>query len=220
MVFHLGEPFAEVCGERAQTQGRALFAGQLTGPLFLRSSTKIGCFAVRFTAGGISQFTRLRMNQFNDLIVDVQDVFEGSAAFSGRMLAAATFEERVAIAEDFLLRQLRPGDPVVAQALYRLESSAGTEPVLIIAKDLNLTARHLERRFAEDVGLSPKIFARIVRFQRALRLLESGNCSGAEVAYETGFSDQAHLIRDFVQFAGIPPTTYLRQRLELFAPTR
>jgi AraC-like DNA-binding protein len=70
-----------------------------------------------------------------------------------------------------------------------------------------LSARQVERRFREAVGVSPKTLARIVRFQEVLRRTP-GESASAEVALDSGYYDQAHLLRDFRDFAGVVPTLF------------
>ena len=80
-----------------------------------------------------------------------------------------------------------------------------------------MTPRHLERRFNDKVGVSPKRLARITRFQRALRLFERLDSPqrGTHTAAACGYADQAHFIRDFWEFAGCAPGAHLLRRAEL-----
>ena len=83
-----------------------------------------------------------------------------------------------------------------------------------VATVAGVSRRHLERRFQDVVGLSPKRFARIARFQHALRTFERGapERRGAATAAVCGYADQAHFNRDFAQFAGETPQS-LRARI-------
>ena len=74
--------------------------------------------------------------------------------------------------------------------------------------------RHLADRFGEEFGLSPKLAARVVRFDRARRMLQSpGRPTLAEVAATCGYYDQPHLNRDFVDLAGCPPSRWMADEL-------
>ena len=83
-------------------------------------------------------------------------------------------------------------------------------PIASLAERIGRSRRHLATRFREQVGLPPKTVARIFRFRRALELLGSGS-GFADVAYECGYFDQAHLNRDFRQFAGTSPGELARR---------
>ncbi|MGH8882996.1 MAG: helix-turn-helix domain-containing protein, partial [Stackebrandtia sp.] len=105
---------------------------------------------------------------------------------------------------DMLVAGPRP-DPFVAQAWRLLSAAGGNTSIAVLAKRLGVTGRHLGRRFDEQVGLTPKTVARILRYERAVALLRSGSGSVAQVAAVTGYSDQAHLTREVRGFAGVPP---------------
>jgi len=102
--------------------------------------------------------------------------------------------------------------PSVTRALARLRATDGRAPIGAITDELGCSGRHLRIRFREQVGVSPKLFARILRFQKAVRLIDTIP-SWATIAAEAGYYDQAHLVRDFRQFAGAAPTEFTRLRL-------
>jgi transcriptional regulator GlxA family with amidase domain len=90
----------------------------------------------------------------------------------------------------------------------------GAAPVEALAADIGWSRRHLLGRFREHTGLPPKVFARILRFQRAAALLaDPAGPSLCEIALDCGYYDQAHLNRDFRAFAGRTPTELLAARL-------
>lgn len=80
-----------------------------------------------------------------------------------------------------------------------------------LAQDAGMSARQLERRFLNEVGLGPKLLSRIMRFQQVFRAVESCEGAWAPVAVECGYYDQAHLIRDFNQFAHQTPAVLFSQ---------
>ncbi|WP_038378455.1 helix-turn-helix domain-containing protein, partial [Bradyrhizobium elkanii] len=73
--------------------------------------------------------------------------------------------------------------------------------------------KHLASRFRSELGLAPKSLARMMRFHRASQLAQSQAALGwAGIAVESGYADQAHLAREFVEFAGEPPTAWARRQ--------
>ena len=80
-----------------------------------------------------------------------------------------------------------------------------------VASEAGISSRQLERRFLRDVGVSPKLLCRILRFQRVFHAVEQNDGGWAEVAADCGYYDQPHLIRDFQQFAGQAPALLLTQ---------
>jgi AraC-like DNA-binding protein len=102
--------------------------------------------------------------------------------------------------------------PSVTRALARLRASEGRTSINALTDELGCSAKHLTTRFREQVGVSPKLFARILRFQKAVGLIDS-TPSWAAIAQAAGYYDQAHLVRDFRRFAGASPTEFMRLRL-------
>lgn len=118
-------------------------------------------------------------------------------------------ERRLALLESLLARRLpvvRGLHPAVAYALERFEELEGVQAVV---KRSGYSHRHFIALFRRAVGLSPKVYSRVVRFQKALRRAASDSAdSWASTALEAGYSDQAHFHRDFLEFAGVTPTAY------------
>lgn len=132
-----------------------------------------------------------------------------------RLQLAPTWADRFA-ACDHVLDRLLTGDsvePALARSWQLLAASAGTRPVSEIAATIGWTRQHFARRFAGEFGLSPKLAARVVRFDRARRVLQVPFLSIAQVALACGYYDQAHLTRDFTELAGVPPARLLADDL-------
>ena len=107
-----------------------------------------------------------------------------------------------------------PPPTELSWAWGRLRASAGRTPIGGLATELGWSHRRLIARFRESIGLPPKALARVLRFERVAQLLQVADEPRlARVALECGYYDQAHLNRDFRQFAGITPTEYLARRL-------
>lgn len=128
-----------------------------------------------------------------------------------RLEASATPAQRLAIFEAMLARRLpavRGIDPLIAQALFRLDRGGAVGDVVT---ESGFSHRHLARTFAEAVGVAPKTYGRLVRFNRALeRLHGAPTASLADIAMAEGYADQAHMTREFREFAGLTPGRYRR----------
>jgi AraC-like DNA-binding protein len=147
--------------------------------------------------------------------VPALDLLEpGLAALPERLAELPDWPTRFARLEEFLGDRLfaadrRLPDPEVAHAWHLLRRTAGGVPVSALAAETGWSRRHLLERFRDQIGLSPKAAARVLRFERASRLAVAG--SGlAEVAAVCGYSDQAHLTREFRALAGLPPRAFVQ----------
>ena len=96
-----------------------------------------------------------------------------------------------------------------------IQSSGGLINIDRVAQNAGWSARQLQRQFGDRVGISPKFFARMQRFQGVLRAMDDPTLNWVSAANQYGYFDQAHLIRDFRQFVGKPPTALLEQELDL-----
>src|SRR5207245_3233041 len=116
--------------------------------------------------------------------------------------------ERVRIVSEALARRLTrlDADRHVALAVHDLIRTRGRASVTAIARRTGSTPRHLQRRFAARVGVTPKTLARILRFQNTLRhRAAQGGRDWLRIAIDCGYTDQSHLIRDYAEFSGETP---------------
>ena len=121
---------------------------------------------------------------------------------------------RLDLAEGLLAARAGEGVPVSAEVAWswrRLIESRGAVRISELAGEVGWSHRHLISRFRRQVGLAPKTAARVIRFRAMLAGLGAGRDGLAELAYEHGYSDQAHLNRDFREFTGTTPTGYLKR---------
>ncbi len=124
-----------------------------------------------------------------------------------RLRAAASWDERFAIALDILGRRLgarRPVDPEVAYTWRRTLTSRGRLRVDGLADEVGWSRQRLWSRFRSQLGITPKRAARLVRFDHAAHLLAAGRAA-ASVATDSGYVDQSHLHREVREFAGLTP---------------
>jgi AraC-like DNA-binding protein len=117
--------------------------------------------------------------------------------------------QRLADVLDELRRRIAPPDTMAHQAVELVRRAWGQKRIDSLAGDLNVSARRLERHFLEHVGITPKLFSRLVRFDRAVRdLAARGQTPWSQFALAHGFSDQAHFINEFREFAGVTPLEF------------
>ena len=150
----------------------------------------------------------LAVHEVAGRVVDLDEALGPlGAELPERLADAATWEARFALIDAALARRALAGPPPspdVERAWRRLSETRGRLPVGQIAAELGCSRRHLAARFREQVGVSPKAAARVLRFHHALDRLRNGE-GWADIAYECGYYDQPHLNREFREFAGVTP---------------
>ena len=221
LVVHFGDGF-ERCDPNAvpQRQPWAIFAGQLDGPLTLRPAGGVAVLGVRFRPDGAVRFMRVPQHELLGSTSDVRAVSAPAAAAAHVVRdSARTLREAVAVMERVLAGAMheRGRDRRLALVVDTIIRRGGLVSIDAAAAATGMSRRQLERLFLRDVGLPPKQLARIVRFQRAVRLLEAMKDAprGSRTAHASGYADQAHFIRDFREFAGCAPGEHLLRRAQL-----
>jgi AraC-like DNA-binding protein len=158
------------------------------------------------------------MSEITGRVIDVGHLLGTHARYLGERLDGADgWDARMDIVDDLLegrLKAARPASPAVAWAWKQLVVSGGNVSIGGLAERIGWSRKHLISRFREQIGLPPKTVGRILRFNRVLRCVERGPEMGwASIAMTCGYYDQAHLIRDFNEFAGAPPMEHLSRAL-------
>lgn len=168
---------------------------------------------------GARRLFGLPMSELARRVVELEDLFGAGAArrLTERLAEAPDWESRFRILDAFLLARLATASaPItgVAWAWRQLHDSGGGLRVADLTAELGCSRKILAARFRDQIGLTPKVLARVFRFNRVLEILDrDATVSWADVAYACGYYDQAHLIRDCRQFAGATPGELFRRRL-------
>lgn len=150
----------------------------------------------------------------HDLGAGVGGRWRGTGELAAALTALPTWAERFGLLDDVFARWSAAGTPSavrVRRAWSLLVRSAGAIPVPRLAEEVGWSVRQLENRFREQIGLGPKAAARVLRLQRARRLLAAGR-GLAETAASCGFYDQAHLSGEFKAMTGFTPRQFTAAR--------
>lgn len=220
LILNFGERFSQhVDGDRV-LQPRHFLVGQMTGPILISPVGRVELLGIRFHPGGTSAFLRLPMNEVTDRVTELGGL---SSELERELLSVThdleTLAEKTAAVEAALTARLLRGDrssssmPLAA----RIVASAGLVSVDQLAVNAGISSRQLERRFMREVGVGPKLLSRILRFQQVFRAVERSDAAWASIAIECGYYDQAHLIRDFNQFAQQTPSVLIVEQSALSA---
>jgi AraC-like DNA-binding protein len=208
-----GRPLRLFAGDADETGcivSHAVVGGVRDAAYLKDSSDPAPAVGVVFRPGAAGAFLGAPTDSFAGCHTPL-DAFWGGAVerLRSELGEATDLERRLVILEHALLRRLpriRGVDPAIVRAALLLEHR---HPVGKVAASLEVSHRHFIARFAEAVGLTPKRYARLVRFGRVLRRLERRpETAWADLAQDAGYADQAHFNRDFRAFSGISPGRY------------
>ncbi|QEL17731.1 DUF6597 domain-containing transcriptional factor [Limnoglobus roseus] len=162
---------------------------------------------IRFKPGGAYPFLREPLDRIHNRQVVLTDLWGPFAAdLHGRLTDARTHDERFQLLEEAFLHRLPLSGrrhPAIARAAEEFVASGGRLSVTPLSLRANLSPRRFIELFRREIGLTPKTFCKVQRFQRAIYHLDTSPLSGlARVALTCGYYDQAHLNRDFRELAG------------------
>jgi AraC-like DNA-binding protein len=223
LEFNFGDPVRVLNLEplREFESPRTVLVGMKTHcRIHLQIHGTLESFVILFQPTGLHGLFSIPMHELTDENFDAHAVLGLPVSrLEQRLGECRTFEQRVQVADKFLLRralEVRRFDsiPVVAA---RILLGGGYSRISTLADNAGLSIRQLERGFLQQLGMRPKLFARIARFEAALdSKARSAKKSWTDVAHEFDYHDQMHMVHDFEEFTGETPTNVLKQFEILF----
>lgn len=178
------------------------------------TSSQASMIGIHFKPGGAFPFLGVPASELYDEVVSLDTLWGMTACdLRDQLLEAATPEAKFRVLEQSLLERAGRSlerHPAVAFALNELQAVPHTRNITDVIQHTGLSQRRFIQVFKDEVGLTPKLFCRIRRFQEALHLIRNGErVDWMDIALTCGYFDQAHFIHDFRAFSGINPTAYL-----------
>jgi AraC-like DNA-binding protein len=190
-------------------QPRSVLVGLQSTSVTLDLNRDHKAVRVGFHPGGMFRLLGISMAEMTDASFDAENVFGNEMCeVNNRLQEAESFTAIKDVIEKFLLQKVKCLKRVLPfdNAMLELLRLNGNVPIEKIASLACLSLRQFERVSKERIGLSPKLYARIIRFSKAYRLRENfPQLSWTSIAHECGYFDQMHFIRDFKEFAGVAP---------------
>ncbi len=212
IVLHYGARFERHHADgHVQHQDAAMLVGQLLAPIALSHQGAAGVAAIRLRPAAGSALTGCTAVELAGQFTDLDAVLGSTEELRERLALAEDDAARVALLESWLAGHVRrePARALTAAVAAILRSPAEAD-LASLASQVGISVRQLERRFAAEVGLSPKTFARMARLQMALSLISAGQPL-SDVAVASGYYDQSHMTRDFMHLAETSPAAWRRQ---------
>ncbi len=198
----------------------AMAVGTMTRALVLDASVAPRCYVgVRFRPARAAAFLSLPASELTDLRVSLDELWPDAAEVGEALAEGSSVRERVRAFDRVLTTRLSPSAVAdnqrdVDEAVRRIVAAGGSLGLTRLAPSLGVSRQHLARRFAQLVGVSPKVFARVVRLGRVVERVRAAapgeHIGWSMLALELGYYDQSHLIDEFREMTGVTPGAWVR----------
>ena len=214
LVFHYGRPFLfQKRNESPVLEPRSVVCGQQASFYDLCPAGKTGMILVMFRSCGAGMFFKMPMIEIAGQNVAFEYIVgKESDEIENQILNATDTQERIKIIEEFLINKLIQNHydhKQIKAAFCKMSQRNGQISIKHLAEIACLSIKQFERNFASLVGLNPKQFLRIVRFQNILRMQRNGFKGNlTAIAQESGYYDQSHFINDFKSITGAAPKMF------------
>jgi AraC-like DNA-binding protein len=217
LSFYLSDK-PETAGKTGSFPDHSIITGQVNHYFDLHISVRLALFSVYFYPHGLADFIDIPVEELHNQTIPLQYLLGGEGKeLEDKLASARSFQKRVTVVETFLHQRLaqknqNPTEPRITESIRRINESGGRIHIDRLASLACLSRKQFERVFLQRVGISPKQFLKIVRFQNALRLKATRHdCTLTELAYDCGYYDQSHMIREFTRLSGQTPGSYFQE---------
>lgn len=218
LVFHYVNNFSILTdGKYTASSGISFLHGQSNLSMDMNTKGTFGILGAYLYPYALQYLFNIPAIELTGLEVELETILARySKTLDDKILNAADNSGRISLLTDFLLSRLKDAqikDKGIEHGVKQILRSNGNTRIEAIAGTIGISNRQLERKFTNHVGMSPKMFSRICRFQNSMKAAEihmadNSNLSLTKLAYDCGYSDQSHFIREFREFSGMNPRDY------------
>ena len=169
-------------------------------------------FGVRLSSKLSTEIPNLSFKETINTALNFHDVFPHHQDIPKKIIQHVTFLDKITFFEQHcsILLDEKNVSPLLNQCLYEIINSMGLVSVQQLSSSTGYSTRHIRNKFDEILGLSPKHFAQIIRFQQTLKYVLQQQ-SLADITFNMGYFDQAHLSKNFKQFSNMTPSQMMKQ---------
>jgi AraC-like DNA-binding protein len=189
--------------------------GQILNPLSFQVSGPSKVLGIRFYPATAALLLETNIDQFNNGVFELSIVVGNTVStLHAQLQSAPSITQQLELVESYLIKKLlaRPKTldkiNLVQQVMHELKQKDFFDNINTVADRYGISSRYLQKVFLQHTGLTPKLYSRINRFQNSLVLLDKKDLTLTNIAYECGYFDQSHFIREFKTFTGFVPSGF------------
>ena len=217
MVFHYGSPSKfQKKNSSKYIEPNLVICGQQTNYYDLSLSGKTGMILIVFRPHGVKSFFNFPITELLNENLSLQDLINNETnELEDKLFNSPNNRQRITHLENFLIKRLIHNNEFerVEHAIKIIENSKGQIMAQDIAHEICLGIKQFERTFSKYVGVNPKKYASIVRFQNVIQMnRKHKNSTMFQLAFDNGYYDQPHFVHDFKSLTGLTPKTFFKDR--------
>jgi AraC-like DNA-binding protein len=220
-IINFGSTFRQVDPARPADGARRLgtfIAGMYDSFVIIESRGDSCCIQVNFTPLGARRFFQLPLSELANRSLGLDELYgDQSSRVVAALAEAGDWDRRFDLLEAWIAERIVAAKPVrqeIQWAWRLLQRTFGNVEIGGLARELGWSHKHLIAQFRDQLGSSPKRLGRVLRLQRAIhRIGECGPPRWVELAFDCGYFDQSHMIREFRELAGCTPDEYIGLQL-------
>ncbi|MDJ0755270.1 MAG: helix-turn-helix domain-containing protein [Ardenticatenaceae bacterium] len=225
LMINFGDPHRKYdqSGRRFDLMTKSWIAGFQTQYIVNEPVGHTDMIGVRFRPGGAAPFFAEPLQEFRNCVLEMDAIWGRSIGeIRERLLAISTTAGRFKLLEKIFLDRLlfgREPEGFVTYAIDCLIRDRGFSRIHLLSEEIGVSQKHLIQKFKEEIGVTPKQFARVLKLQTVLQQIDPRQLiSWGEIASAALYYDQAHFNRDFRRFTGLTPADYIHYREKFFGP--
>lgn len=187
--------------------------GQITQPTRLTITKGTAMLIARIYPHANSLFFPNPISDFTNHSIDLADVFgEESNEFYYRLMETNSTEQKVKALDAFLVQRLKKNKTahhkviIIEQMCKHIRAEGESFSIRTLSDQYGISERYIQKLFLDNVGITPKSFSNIHRFNKSLQLIQTASMPLTSIAYDCGYYDQAHFIKEFKKFTGLTPS--------------
>jgi AraC-like DNA-binding protein len=209
------------CDEQNKKLPDIFLYGQTTKPVSFTSAGRLNAVGICFQPHALKSVFGFDADELTGSCVDLNLIGNKTQSkLSELILNTESLKDQVRALSFYLAEQIRNNnrgvDEITKYAIAQIVQSGGNVSLKELQQKLQLSERSLERKFKQTIGLSPKLFSRICRFQESLKQMRKTDYDKfSDIAYENNYADQSHFIRVFKEFTGFSPNEFKKQSSEV-----
>lgn len=210
IIVHYGDRYRINLNGQWETQQDLLFSSQISKYFFLENTGKSGMLGIKLYPTAFHELFHHDVSKLTDQVLPLDTLIQNVEHLVEIRNEKSSIKQKVQIAENWLKKHL-PNlslQEKIRACISQIHENHGMIDIDQMASEVALSTRQLERQFKKVIGLTPKFYCRIIRFNYIFEVMKEQNDSWVRTALKSGYFDQSHFIKNFKEFTGEEPSNY------------